>query len=78
MGANSFPGGVGGGGRGQGVEGDREAAGSRNGCTETEKERRMDAAGCTCQRQGHPLSDLRPRHCHFGDHGDTVNERMHR
>lgn len=60
-----------------GVEGDREAAGSRNGCTETER-KRDDAAVCTCQRQGYPLGDLRPRHCHFGYHGDTVNEHMHR
>lgn len=61
-----------------GVEGDREAAGSRNGCTETERERGMDAAVCACQRQGYPLGDLRPQHCHFGYHGDTVNEHMHR
>lgn len=38
----------------------------------------MGAAVCSCQRQGHPLGDFRPRHCHFGYHGDGVNEHMHR
>lgn len=46
--------------------------------TERQRETGMDAAVCTCQRQGYPLGDLRPRHCHFGYHGDTVNEHMHR
>lgn len=60
------------GGGGRGV--DREASGSRNGWIETETEREMDAAVCACQRQGHPLGDFKHRHCHFGYHGDTVNE----
>lgn len=38
----------------------------------------MDAAVCACQRQGHPVGDFKPQRCHFGYHGDTVNEHMHR
>lgn len=77
VGANSFPvfklGWV-----GCGVWVDREAAGSGNGWIWAEAEREMGAAVCSCQRQGHPLGDFRPRHCHFGYHGDGVNEHMHR
>lgn len=55
-----------------------EAAGSGNGWIWSEAEWEMGAAVCACQRQGHPLGDVRPWHCHFGYHGDAVNEHMHR
>lgn len=45
---------------------------------EMETEREMGAAVCACQRQGHPLGDFKPWHCHFSYHGDTANEHLHR
>lgn len=41
---------------------DREAAGSRNGWIESEREREkreIDAAECACKRQGHPLGNVK-------------------